>query len=122
MARMTRAAILAVQDLKTVDVDVPEWEGGGGIVGVRMLTASERDEFDASLTNGTGENRTLNLHDLRARLLAICIVDDDDNPVFTPADVHALGAKSSAALSVLFAAAQKLNGMLPAAVETAVKN
>ena len=119
MTLLTRAAILAISDLRTQDVDVPDW---GGTVRIRTLTAGERDDFDASLSTGTGATRTLDLHNIRARLLALCIIDDAGNPIFTHDDVLALGGKSSAAVGVVFDAAQKLNGMLPAAVEVAAKN
>lgn len=119
MVILSRDAILGAMDLATEDVDVPEW---GGTVRIRTLTAAERDTFDASLSKGTGNNRTLDLANLRARLLALCIVNDDGSPVFSADDIAALGAKASLPLGRVFEAAQKLNGMLPTAVEDAVKN
>lgn len=119
MALLKRGDILAADDLKTQDVEVPEW---GGSVRIRTLTAAQRDDFDASLSSGIGTNRTVDLHNLRARLVSLCVVDEEGAPQFTKDDVAALGAKSAAALSRVFEAAQALNGMTPQAVEAAAKN
>lgn len=119
MSLLTRAAILGADDLKTVDVPCPEW---GGDVRLRALTAAQKDDFDASLGEFKDGGRVVNLHNMRAKLLALCIVDDSGAPIFTATDVEQLGAKSSAPIGRLFEAAQRLNGMLPDAVEAAAKN
>ena len=48
---LTRNEILAVDDLQTQKVDVPEW---GGSVYVRGLTGSERDALEASIVKQVG--------------------------------------------------------------------
>lgn len=120
MSLLTRAAILAAEDLKSIDVPCPEW---GGDVRLRSLTAAQKDDFDASLGefNAAG-TRVVNLHNMRAKLLAVSIVGEDGEPLFTATDIESLGAKSSAPIGRLFEAAQRLNGMLPDAVEAAAKN
>jgi hypothetical protein len=49
-------------------------------------------------------------------------VDDKGNRLFTDADVKALGAKSSRALSRCVRAAQRLNGLTGADLEDLAKN
>jgi len=119
MSLLSRAQMLAAQDLKTIDVDVPEW---GGPVRLRMLSATERDEFDASISKVTATSRTLDLRNLRARMVARSVVDEEGAAVFTEADAVELGKKSSIAIGRLFEAAQKLNGITPTAVDEAEKN
>jgi hypothetical protein len=111
--------MLEAQDLKTEDINMPEW---GGPVRIRTLYAIERDEFDQTINKGVGAERVIDLKNFRARLLARCIVDENGDPVFTAADVDALGKKSTVAIGRLFDRAQALNGMTPTAVDVSEKN
>ena len=119
MTLLTKSAILAADDLKTEDVDVPEW---GGTVRVCAFSGRERDAFEASLVRGDGKDRKVDLTNMRARLVALTVVDDSGQKVFTQDDVDLLGAKSGAALDRVFSVAQKLNGLSGADVEELTKN
>lgn len=119
MTLLTKSAILAADDLKTEDVEVPEW---GGTVRVRAFSGRERDAFEASLVRGDGKDRKVDLTNMRARLVALTVVDETGQKLFTHDDVDLLGAKSGAALDRVFAVAQKLNGLSAADVEDLTKN
>lgn len=114
MALLSKDQILAAEDLVTEDVEVPEW---GGTVRVRMMTGAERDSFEDSLTQTKGKNVKTNLANLRARLVARTVVDEDGKRLFTDAEAGVLGQKSAAALDRVFEAARKLNGMTEKDVE-----
>lgn len=109
MALLGRNAILEADDLKTEDVPVPEW---GGEVRIRMLTGEQRDEYEASMfemkKDGTPKQ---NLVNVRARLVMLCIVNEQGEQMFNRADVKLLGRKSAAALDRVASAAQELNGI-----------
>ncbi len=114
---LSRDQILAVQDVKTQDVDVQEW---GGSVRVRVMSGSERDKFEREQyemhkIGKLGDN-------MRARLLARCLVDEENKPLFTADDVAALGEKSSSALERVARIARRLNKIDDDAVDTEVKN
>ena len=113
---LTKEAILAAQDLKSEEVEVSEW---GGSVTVRSMTGVQRDAFGASLRSADG---MLNLDNYRAKLLVRCLVGEDGSPMFTDADILALGGKSSAALDRVTLVAERINLMSPDAVEKAEKN
>ena len=101
---LTRDAILSASDLPMEEVQVPEW---GGSVFVRALTASEADaNLAAQLASGKRDLSTYH-----AETAAACICDADRVPLFTPADVAALGKKSAKALGRVVAVAQRLNGL-----------
>lgn len=108
------AAILALVDLPTELVEIPEW---GGAVLVRGLTGKERDAYEGEIIVSRKDPRTgaltqdLNLSNARARLVARCVVDASDQRMFTDDQVEALGAKSAAALQRIFDVAQRLSGM-----------
>jgi hypothetical protein len=114
---LNREAILAAQDIKSEDVDVPEW---GGSVRVRMMTGSERDGVLARLVGAmdAGERSTR----YRSALLAACLVGEDGVALFGPDEVAQLAGKSATALDRVFKVAERLNDASPVAVEAAEKN
>lgn len=105
MGLLNRDDILGADDLKTKDVEVPEW---GGSVRVRQMTGNERDELEASIQAG-GEKP--DLKGFRARLVAASAIDEAGQLMFTKADVEKLGEKSAAALDRVADAASSLSAM-----------
>lgn len=116
---LTREAILNAADLVTEDVEVPEW---GGTVRVRGLTGSERDAFEQSIMEQRGRDVALNLRHIRAKLVALSVVDEQGRRVFSDDDVKALGQKSAVALQRVFEVAQRLSGLRSEDVEELAKN
>ena len=116
---LNRAEILAISDLKTEDVFVPEWDAW---VKVRSLNASERDRFEAGTVQRNGNSVTTNLDNLRARLCLLCIVDENGERMFDDGDTFPLGGKSAAALDRIFQVAQRLSGLRPEDVDELAKN
>lgn len=117
---LSKDQILEALDLKSVTVDVPEW---GGSVLVRTMTGADRDAFEASMvtTNPDG-SRTPDMRNLRAKLVALTLVDDANNRLFEVSDIPRLAMKSSAALERVFEAAQRINGLGAKAEDDAAKN
>ena len=115
---LTKDEILSAKDLHTETVYVPEW---GGSVIVRTITGFERDQFEASITEGK-KGAKVNLENLRARLVALSTVNEKGERIFTLADVKALGRKSASALDKVFAVAQRLSGLTSEDVEELAKN
>ena len=111
---LSKDQILAAEDIPTKDVEVPEW---GGSVRMRGLTGSERDAYESSLFQQRGEKRILRTENARARLVAMCIVDEDGERMFSDAEVKDLGRKSGKVLDRLFDEARKLSGLTAEDVE-----
>lgn len=114
-----RDAILAAPDMATEEVYVPEWDA---TVRIKTLTGAERDYFESSIIRRNGKVVSQNLQNVRARLCALCIVDEAGQRIFGEEDEYALGRKSGAALERIFAAAQRLNGLRDEDVEETAKN
>lgn len=115
MTLLTRDAILNAQDLDSEDVSVPEW---GGSVRVRALTGTERDAFEASMVQvRTDGSRQFRLENIRARLVALTVINEGGQRIFSDDDVRALGQKSGAALERVWAAARKLSALSDEDVE-----
>ena len=101
---LSKEAILNADDLPKKTVKVKEW---GGEVIVRSMTGTERDAWELE-TYGTGK---ANLDNARARLVAMTIIDENGERLFTLDETELLGNKSAKALTKVFNAAQKLNGL-----------
>lgn len=103
MAILTKDEILKQEDAKTMTIEVPEW---GGEVIISTMSGFARDRFETSVM---GKNGGANLVNIRAKLVAASLIDEEGNMLFTEADVVKLGKKSCTALDRIFDAAQKLN-------------
>ena len=112
----TRDAILSANDLKTQDVDVPEW---GVSVRVSTLTGTARDALSKAMVGADGQ---IDSSQYRERMVAACVVGEDGKPLFSADDVGILGTKSAIALQRVFTVAESLNAISAQAVETAEKN
>ncbi len=119
MALLTRDEILQAQYLPTEQVHVPEW---GGDVLVRALTGAERDAFEQSIVDQRGKDTRMNLRNIRAKLVALTVVDGDGKRLFSDADAKLLGQKSASALDKIFEVAQRLSGLRDEDVEELAKN
>lgn len=108
-----RAAILAASDLKTQDLPIAEW---GVTVTLKSLTGKARDDMQVIVGNDKS------VSNFEAALAVAAVVGDDGLPAFTSADVTALQDKSSAVITRIAKAVMAMNGMGPAATETAAKN
>jgi hypothetical protein len=106
---LSRDEILKADDLKVVDVDVPEW---GGVVRVRALSGVERDQYEVSIIERAADGSYVdNFVNRRAKLAALSIIDENGARMFSADDVVALGNKSTSALSTVLAAINELSGI-----------
>lgn len=105
---LSKDQILAADDLRVEEVDVPEW---GGTVRVRSLTGTERDAYEASIVQIQGNSRRLRMENARAKLVALCLVDEDGGRLFSDQEIGTLGSKSGKVLDRLFDVASKLSGL-----------
>jgi len=116
MSLLTKDQILQVKDNQTIEVEVPEW---GGKVKLQSMSGFARDRFEASIVGKQGGMNTTNI---RAKLVAACVIDANGELMFSEKEVAALGKKSAKALDRIFSAAQKLNAMGDSEIESLAKN
>lgn len=110
---LTRDSILAADDLKREEVAVPEW---GGSVFVRVMTGTERERFEGAYDGLKSK------HQVRSLVAVLTVCDEAGKPLFTEADVEAVGAKSGAALDRVFEVATRLAKVTKADVDALEKN
>ena len=117
MSILTKDQIRKVDDRKAVSVDVTKWWGGS--VNLRSLKSVERDAFEDSVYKG----KTDDLKNLRARFVALCLVDESGERLFTQdKEIRELGSKNAECMDFLFDKARELNGMRREDVEGMAKN
>lgn len=108
MPLLNRDAILAADDRRFEDVEVPEW---GGTVRVGTVSAISIERMQNKLQSSTGT--------LRAAFVAASCVDENGAPMFSAEDVEVLAAKSNAVVNRLYEIASRLNSL---DIEAAAKN
>lgn len=112
---LSREAILAAQDVKVEEHDVPEW---GGAVWLKVMSGADRESYEAPLVAAKeGETPP----HVRANLLARTLCGEDGKTLFSPADIELLEQKNSEVLNRLFLAAAKLNRLGKDDLDAAVK-
>lgn len=119
MTILNKRQILDAPDLKTEDVEVPEW---GGTVRVRALTGTQRDAYQFSIVHIEGNEATSDMTNVSAKLVAASLIDEQGNLLFNESEVAALGRKSARALQRVFEAASRLSGLTKEDVKELVKN
>lgn len=108
MALLTREQILAVQDIGTEIVPVPEW---GGEVKVRGLNAKERVEIASTAMDADGKIDNEHALEMLVKLPLLCMVDESGAQLFTADDVERMQSKSSEALNRVFEAVLRLSAL-----------
>jgi hypothetical protein len=116
MELFSKEEILGADDLSFEDIPVPEW---GPNKGVRLmsLTGTQRDDFEDKTVIQKGGDQKMNLINMRARLLSLCIVDANGKRIFSDVEVPLLGQKNAKILERLFDKARNMNGMTEEDVE-----
>jgi len=113
---LSKEQILSADDLTREQVNVPEW---GGDVYVYTMSGEERDSFEVSIMDSKGKATFLNI---RAKLCARTIRDEEGNRYFTDKEIDVLGKKSGQALDKIFDVAKRLNGIGKEEIKELEKN
>lgn len=112
-----RDKILAIQDLESEVVSIPQWEDVK--IEVRGLTGTQRARV---LKDAMGE-QGMDVYRFYPEVVIASAHDPDSGePIFDASDIDALNSKSGAALEILAQTAIRLSGLGPKAVDEAAKN
>jgi hypothetical protein len=109
--------------LLTKEFDVPEWQT---TVRIKELTGLERGRYERSIMSIDRKSGNIvpELTHARARLVSMCLVDDNGNRMFTDSDedLLTLGNLPSKGLDRIYEAAQELSGLGEDETDEAVEN
>ena len=118
MGYVTRDAIFGGMTLPREEVSA-----FGGRVIVQGLTVNQRDDFEAGclITERNGKQR-VNVLGMRAKLVALCCINQDGSRLFEDADALKIGALPAKDVERVFEAAQRLSGISDRDLEELEKN
>jgi len=116
---ITKEQLLAFEGQAPKAVDVPEL---GGQVFLRVMTGTERDQFESESVKQNGKNVEINRANFRARLLVKTLSNEQGVRLFADSDATALGQKPANLLDRLATEASSFNGMSAKDVEDLAKN
>jgi hypothetical protein len=100
---LSKEQIVSATDVKTIDLDIPEW---GGTVRVRNLSALEREQFIRDI-----QSKNLDLSKTKIAWVARCLIQEDGNPIFSSTEIELLGNKSAKALDRVVDAIESINAL-----------
>jgi len=107
---LSKAQILAADDLPIRKIKVKEW---GGEIALRCLSGQEASDWYSAGLEGIPS---------MCMMIALSAIDDDGERLFENDDVEALGKKNPNALRVVFDAALSLSALDGEADSDAEKN
>ncbi len=112
----TKAEILGAWKFNEERVSLP----GGTTALMREFSGALRDAYEQAMVKVVDGKREADLSNMRAKLVAPCLIDEQTNqPMFT---VDELAAAPASVLEPLWIAAQKINSMGGTSLEDAAKN
>lgn len=94
----------------------------GGEVRIQSLFEHEKEAYEATLLDKTGETSLKGLRQARRRLVCLCLVDADGNRLLSEADSESLKLLDGADIAALQAACQEWVGFRSGDIESLVKN
>ena len=103
--------------LKAKTMKIEKVEAWGGTVCVRGMTGAERDQFEAGIIRQRGKEQTVDLRNVRAKLCAMTLCDEDGNRLVKDEDVTLLANDPAVELQKVFVVAQRLSGITAEDVE-----
>lgn len=113
MPHLTLDQIKAADDVKTVEVEIPEWNGH---VTVKGMTGRLRSNLEQKVNSNAPHG------DVKMMVVIACTLNADGNPMFSNDDKKWLVEKAAGPIEKIFEAACKLSGITDQAVDEAEGN
>lgn len=110
---LTAADILAADDIRSIEVEIPQW---GGSVRVRGLSGKLRSQLEQKISSKA------NFGDIKMLVVLNCTIDEAGKPLFSNSQRPALEEKSADAIELIFEAACRLSGIGDKQVQEAEGN
>lgn len=109
---LSRDEILNAQDFRTDEVEVPEW-GGSGLVLVRELAAATAERVGFAMADSQGNIDLSKAEGMAIRIVALGVIDEEYQRIFTKKDAQVLGSRSYAAIKRVATRIMQLTGLAP---------
>ena len=113
MAHLTLDQIKNADDVKTLQVDIPEW---GGHVTVKGMTGRLRSNLEQKVNSNAPHG------DVKMMVVLSCTLDDKGDLLFSKDDKKWLVEKAAGPIEKIFESVCKLSGISDSAVDDAEGN
>lgn len=113
---LNKLDVINADDRKPIELFIPEWNG---YVKIKHMSGAERDKWESSNKRKDG---SFDYNNFRARLAVLTLLDENNQPMFTPAEINDLGKKSGVALDRIFTVILETNKITEKDVEDMAKN
>jgi len=115
-----RNALLKLCERRYIDLEL---EDAGVTVRIQSLSEKEKSSYETRLIAKSGRGILRDrLQDATRRLIALCLVDDKNERIFTDSDVNQIGEMDSFVSSRIYDACQEHCGFNKNDIESTVKN
>ena len=120
MTIANRSALLKLCERRYIDLEL---EDTGVTVRIQSLSEKEKSTYETRLIAKSGRGILRErLQDATRRLIALCLVDENNDRVFSDSDVNQIGEMDSFVSSRIYDAAQEHCGFNKGDIEDTVKN
>jgi hypothetical protein len=120
MTIANRNALLKVCERRYIDLDL---EDAGVTVRIQSLSEKEKSSYETRLIAKSGRGILRDrLQDATRRLIALCLVDENNDRIFLDSDVNQIGEMDSFVSSRIYDAAQEHCGFNKGDIEDTVGN
>lgn len=116
---LSRDAFLSGKGVPIEEIQLPEL---GGSVFVKGMTAKDRSAFEKQFQTPSGKTNKVKLAEVRERIVVATVCDESKAPLFTEADIPAIGEMPAVVIERLVTVAQRLCGMTNQDVESLAGN
>tara|TARA_R110000751_G_scaffold38895_2_gene92886 strand:- start:1269 stop:1667 length:399 start_codon:yes stop_codon:yes gene_type:complete len=120
MTIANRNALLKLCERRYIDLDL---EDAGVTVRIQSLSEKEKSSYETRLIAKSGRGILRDrLQDATRRLIALCLVDENNDRIFLDSDVNQIGEMDSFISSRIYDAAQEHCGFNKGDIEDTVGN
>lgn len=120
MTIANRNALLKLCERRYIDLDL---EDAGVTVRIQSLSEKEKSSYETRLIAKSGRGILRDrLQDATRRLIALCLVDENNDRIFLDSDVNQIGEMDSFVSSRIYDAAQEHCGFNKGDIEDTVGN
>ena len=120
MTIANRNALLKLCERRYIDLDL---EDAGVTVRIQSLSEKEKSPYETRLIAKSGRGILRDrLQDATRRLIALCLVDENNDRIFLDSDVNQIGEMDSFVSSRIYDAAQEHCGFNKGDIEDTVGN
>jgi|TARA_R110002051_G_scaffold320198_1_gene405208 hypothetical protein len=120
MTIANRNALLKLCERRYIDLDL---EDAGVTVRIQSLSEKEKSAYETRLIAKSGRGILRDrLQDATRRLIALCLVDENNDRIFLDSDVNQIGEMDSFVSSRIYDAAQEHCGFNKGDIEDTVGN